>query len=79
MPSDVEGYELALLRFFRDLFESDRLRILLALDAIPAESNERMNQGMERKLFDWLVREGRLPEIIEMTDRLIPERNEGEM
>lgn len=79
MPSDVEGYELALLRFFRDLFESDRLRILLALDAIPPESNERMNQGMERKLFDWLVQEGRLSEIIEMTDGLIAERNDGEM
>lgn len=74
MPPDAEGYELALLRFFRDLYESDRLTILVELEAIPRESDERMNQGLERKLFDWLTREGRLPEMILMIDRLINER-----
>ncbi|MER9651424.1 metallophosphoesterase [Mesorhizobium sp. M0199] len=77
MPPDAEGYEIALLRFFRDLYESERLRILVALDAIPAESNERMNQGVERRLFDWLAREGRLPDVVSMIDRLIAEREEG--
>jgi calcineurin-like phosphoesterase family protein len=76
MPPDAEGYELTLLRFFRDLYESERLKILVELDAIPAETNERMNQGLERKLFDWLVREGRLSDIISMIDRLIDEREE---
>jgi GTPase-associated adaptor domain/Calcineurin-like phosphoesterase len=76
MPPTAEGYDLALLRFFRDLYESERLKVLVELDAIPAESNERMNQGLERRLFDWLVREGRLPDIITMTERLIGERND---
>lgn len=78
MPPPVEGYELALLRFFRDLLENERLRILVELDAIPADSDERMTQGVERKLFDWLVREGRLPEVNRMIDRLIAEREEGQ-
>ena len=76
MPPDAEGYELALLRFFRDLYENERLKILVDLDALPVESNERMNQGLERRLFDWLVREGKLPIINSMIDRLIAEREE---
>ena len=76
MPPDAEGYELTLLRFFRDLYENERLRLLVELDAIPAESNERMNQGLERRLFDWLAREGKLPNIITLIDRLIGERKE---
>ena len=64
------------LRFFRDLYENERLKILVELDAIPAESNERINQGLERRLFDWLAREGRLPDLILMIDRLIGERDE---
>ncbi|WP_448192333.1 metallophosphoesterase [Azospirillum sp. sgz301742] len=78
MPPPVEGYELALLRFFRDLLENERLRILVELDAIPADSDERMTQGVERKLFDWLAREGRLPEVNRMIDWLIAEREEGQ-
>lgn len=76
MPPDAEGYELALLQFFRDLYENERLKILVELDAIPAESNERINQGLERRLFDWLAREGKLPDLILMIDRLIGERDE---
>ena len=74
MPPDAEGYELALLRFFRDLYESERLRILVDLEALSRESDERMTQGLERRLFDWLVREGRLPDMVAMIDRLIGER-----
>ena len=74
MPPDAEGYELALLRFFRDLYESERLRILVDLEALPRESDERMTQGLERRLFDWLVRQGKLPDTVAMIDRLIGER-----
>lgn len=77
MPQAVEGYELALLRFFRDLLENERLRILVELEAIPADLDERMTQGVERKLFDWLAHEGRLPEVIAMIDKLEAERKEG--
>jgi len=79
MPPAVEGYELALLRFFRDLLENERLRILLEMNAISEDSDERMTQGVERKLFDWLAREGRLPEVTAMMDRLIAQRSEGNL
>lgn len=78
VPPRVQGYELALLRFFRDLLENERLRILVELGAIPADSDERMTQGVERKLFDWLVGEGRLPEVTRMIDRLIDDRKEAQ-
>jgi hypothetical protein len=78
MPASADGADLALLRFFRDLYESERLRILVELDALSSESNERMTQGLERRLFDWVVREGKLPQLVALTAKLIAERNEGE-
>jgi predicted phosphodiesterase len=78
VPPTAEGYELALLRFFRDLVESERLRILVELNAIPAEFDERMTQGVERMLFDWLVGEGRLPEVIEQINKVSSDRK-GEL
>lgn len=77
MLRPIEGYELTLLRFFRDLLENERLRILVELNAIPADSDEPMTQGVERKLFDWLAREGRLLELSQMIDKLIEERDGG--
>lgn len=78
MPPAAEGYELALLRFFRDLVESERLRILVELDAIPSDFDERMTQGVERRLFDWLVGEGRLPDVIAIIEKKISERKDGD-
>ena len=77
-PPPAEGYELTLLLFFRDLVERERLKILVDLDAIPANFDERMTQRVERMLFDWLVSEGRLPEIIVKLEELTSERREGE-
>jgi hypothetical protein len=77
MPPKTEGYELARLRFFRDLLEGERLRILVDLDALPENSNERMSQGLERKLLDMLVRDGKLGDIEKMIDQLIGERKDG--
>lgn len=77
MPPRTEGYETARLRFFRDLFEGERLRILIALDALPENFDERMSQGLERRLLDMLVRNGKLAEVEIMIDQLIGERKEG--
>lgn len=76
-PPAVDDYELTMLRFFRDLLESERLRILLDLGAIPLSSDERLTQGLERKLFDWLARQGKLPEVIKFIDKITCERNKG--
>lgn len=78
VPPAAEGYELALLRFFRDLVESERLRILVELDAIPSDFDERMTQGVERRLFDWLVGEGRIPDLTAMIEKMISERKDGD-
>lgn len=77
MEPKVDGYETARLWFFRDLLEGERLRILIELDAIPESFDERMSQGLERKLFDMLVRNGKLVEVETMIDRLIGERKDG--
>ena len=77
MPPNEEGYETARLRFFRDLLEGERLRILVELDALPDTSDERMSQGLERKLLDMLVRNGKLGDVENMMDQLIGERKDG--
>lgn len=76
--SDNDGYEIARLRFFRDLYEGERLRILVELGALSENFNERINQGIERRLLDMLVREGKLKSIEKMIEQLISERKEGE-
>ena len=77
MPQNSGGYETARLRFFRDLFEGERLRILLTLDALPENFNEKVSLGLERRLLDMLVRDGKLAEIEKMIDHLIEERKGG--
>lgn len=74
---EEEGYEIARLRFFRDLLEGERIRILVELDALPEKFDERMTQGLERRLFDMLVRNGQLRGIQKMIDQSISERDEG--
>lgn len=77
MKAMEEGYENARLHFFRDLFDIERLRILVKLNAIPENFNEKMSKGIERRLFDMLVRDGRLREIEGMIKQLIEERKDG--
>ena len=77
MQPQHEGYEKARLRFFRDLFEGERIRILVDLNVLTEDSNERMSQGLERKLFDILVKDGKLSDVEQMIEQLILERNNG--
>lgn len=72
------GYRLELLRFFRDLTEGERLRILISLDAISAESDDRMTQAVERRLFDWLVRQGKIDDLRRLIDEYISNNDQGE-
>ncbi|KQV53303.1 hypothetical protein ASC95_11180 [Pelomonas sp. Root1217] len=78
VPPEPPNYRLVLLRFFRDLTEGERLRILSELDAIPANSNDRMTQAIERRLFDWVVQQGRIEDFAKLIDRYIAGKNEGE-
>lgn len=77
MPTDQDGYRLVLLQFFRDLSESDRLRILVALNALPPDYDDPMTQAIERQCFDWLVRKGSLPELKRLVSQFIS-NNQGD-
>lgn len=74
MPPAIEGYGPIELRFFRDLLEGERLRILIALDAVPHDSDDRMTRGLQRKLLEWLAREGRLPDVERLMNEYMAER-----
>lgn len=78
MPSEIPGYRLELLRFFRDLTEGERLRILITLDALPADSDDQMTQTIERRLFDWLIRQGKIDTLRNMIDEFISNKKHGE-
>lgn len=78
MPSEIPGYRLELLRFFRDLTEGERLRILITLDALPADSDDQMTQAIERRLFDWLIRQGKIETLRNMIDEFISNKKLGE-
>ena len=72
------GYRLLLLRFFRDLTDGERLRILSDLDAIPLDSDDQMTQATERHLFDWLIRQGKMSDIQRLVERYIEAKGDGE-
>jgi 3',5'-cyclic AMP phosphodiesterase CpdA len=57
------GYQLALLRFFRDLSAGQRLAVLVKLGALPDKWPEALSHALERQIFDSLAREGRLEEL----------------
>lgn len=78
VPPETPNYRLVLLRFFRDLTEGERLRVLTELNAVPAESNDRMTQAIERRLLDWVVQQGRIEELARLIDGYISGKNEGE-
>ncbi len=71
------GYRLELLRFFRDLTEGERLRILISLDAISPDSDDRMTQALERRLFDWLIRQGKIDNVRRLIDECIFSKKQG--
>jgi hypothetical protein len=70
VPPEIEGYRLLLLHFFRDLSEVERLKVLVELGAFENDSEARVTQAIERQLFDWLVREGRIADIEKSIDKL---------
>jgi calcineurin-like phosphoesterase family protein len=72
-----DGYPVARLRFFRDLFEGERLRILVELNALESGFDERLTQNLEGRLFDQLVSDGLLSKVEVMISQLISERKSG--
>jgi predicted phosphodiesterase len=75
---ELPGYRLLLLRFFRDLTEGERLRVLTELDAIPLDSEDLLTQATERHLFDWLIGQGKLENIQHLVDHYMQIKDGGE-
>ena len=74
---ELPGYRLLLLRFFRDLTEGERLRILTTLDAIPLDAEDLLTQATERHLFDWLIGQGKLEDIQQLVEYYIQIKDGG--
>ncbi len=74
VPPEDEGYRFALLRFFRDLSGNERLRILAELGAFEGDDSNRVTQAVERRLFDWLIKDGRLADIERLMSEFITTR-----
>ncbi|OWK22021.1 hypothetical protein AJ88_14070 [Mesorhizobium amorphae CCBAU 01583] len=55
-----DRFAMVLLRFFRDLSPSQRIQILVRLEALPPTWNGAMTHGMERTVVDKLMKDGRL-------------------
>ncbi|NSZ66780.1 MULTISPECIES: metallophosphoesterase [Rhizobium/Agrobacterium group] len=55
-----ERFAIVLLKFFRDLSPSQRMRILVRMEALPPTWKGVMTHGMERNVIDKLMKDGRI-------------------
>lgn len=73
-----EEVRLVRLRFFRDLPEDRRRRILVELEAIPADLTDRLDHTIEQRFFAKLVAQGRTGELSAAIDAAILELKSGD-
>jgi hypothetical protein len=66
------------LRFFRDLSEDRRRRILVDLEAIPRDLTDRLDHTIEQRFFARLVAQGRTAELSAAIDAAILEQKQGD-
>ena len=69
---------LVRLRFFRDISEERRRRILVELKAIPADLTDRLDHTIEQRFFAKIVAQGRVGELSAAVDAAIIEQKQGE-
>jgi len=72
-----EDARLVRLRFFRDLPEDRRRRILVQLEAIPVDLTDRLDHTIEQRFFAKLVEQGRMGELSTAIDAAIRESKSG--
>ncbi|KKI23332.1 Uncharacterized protein AC502_3666 [Pseudomonas syringae pv. maculicola] len=70
----VDGFQMVLFRFFRELTEGERLRTLVELGAVSGGITEKLTQTVERRLLELLVKKGRIAEVNAMIGTLVAER-----
>ncbi|MFM0089303.1 metallophosphoesterase [Paraburkholderia sediminicola] len=73
---DESEYQNLYLRFFRDLPEGDRLRILVELDAVPGEIAGGFNHETEGRLFRTVARGNRIDELREKVETALARREQ---
>lgn len=71
----VERFALVLLKFFRDLSPSERLQILVRMEALPPRWNGTITHGMERTVVDRLMKEGRIAQLEAEIDQVQSQGN----
>ncbi|KRG60213.1 hypothetical protein ABB22_02230 [Stenotrophomonas nitritireducens] len=76
--SMTEDVRLVRLRFFRDIPEDGRRRILVGLNVIPADLTDRLDNTIEQRFFGKLVAQGRLGELSAAIDAAILESKSGD-
>lgn len=74
---DEIEYQNLYLRFFRDIDNGDRLRILVELDAIPADFVGSFNHETEGKLFRSVVRANRFEELQAKVESVLAEHKQS--
>lgn len=75
MPDDVR---MLRLRFFRDLPEERRRRILIELEAIPSDLTDRLDHTIEQRFFARLIAQGRASKLSAAIDAAILEQKQGD-
>lgn len=74
---DETEYQNLHLRFFRDITNGERLRILVELGAVPADFLGGFNHETEGKLFRSVVRTNRFDELRAKVERVLAEREQS--
>ncbi len=72
-----EDVRLVRLRFFRDLPEERRRRILVEFEAIPADLTDRLDHTIEQRFFAKLVAQGQVSKLSAAIDAAILEHKQG--
>ncbi|MCY4312176.1 MAG: hypothetical protein OXD44_00475, partial [Gammaproteobacteria bacterium] len=73
-----KSYSQMLLHFFRDISSSQRLGILAGLGAIPPDFEGTVNETLERRAFDSLIRAGRSDELFSTLCNVMQEESRPE-
>ena len=76
--SMTDDVRLVRLRFFRDLPEESRRRVLVELEAIPVDLTDRLDHTIEQRFFAKLVAQGRTGELSAAIDAALLKLKSGD-
>ncbi len=65
-----DDYSLLVLKFFRDLDESQRLKILVELDILPKGSLGTLTHAIERRCLDRALGQGKIQELAKAVEQI---------